>query len=142
MDAPVEIALPKEPDLQRLFSLAQGTFGQMPGWSDRQVLDTLERDMVFVARDGAQPAGYVALQPDFDTHVVRIDQILVAPGHERRGIGHRLLAHAEGYAIAQGAEVLRIVVEESNWRARTFYRRSGFVPVQTELMELLLPCLH
>jgi len=30
-----------------------------------------------------------------------VEQLFVASGHERRGIGHRLLAYAEGYAIAE-----------------------------------------
>ena len=46
------------------------------------------------------------------------EQVFVAPGHEHRGIGHRLLAHAEGYAIAKRARALCIVVEPDNWRAR------------------------
>jgi hypothetical protein len=35
--------------------------------------------------------------------------------------------------------VLRIVVEEANAQARSFYRRSGLVPVEWELFERLLP---
>jgi len=31
------------------------------------------------------------------------------------------------------------LVEEGNERARSFYRRSGFVPVEPELFELVLP---
>jgi ribosomal protein S18 acetylase RimI-like enzyme len=55
------------------------------------------------------------------------------------GIGHRLLAYAEGYAIAMRAPSLQIVVEEDNRPARNFYRRSGFVPIEPELVELVLP---
>jgi len=68
-----------------------------------------------------------------------VEQLFVAPGHERRGIGHRLLAFAEGYAIAERARSLQIVVEEGNEQARSFYRRSGFVSVEPELFELILP---
>jgi len=35
--------------------------------------------------------------------------------------------------------VLQIVVEEENAQARSFYRRSGFVPVERELFERVLP---
>lgn len=52
------------------------------------------------------------------------------PGHEQRGIGHRLLAYAEGYAIAERAQSLQVVVEESNKPARSFYKRSGFLPLE------------
>jgi len=47
--------------------------------------------------------------------------------------------YAEGYAIAERARSLRIVVEETNRQARSFYRRSGFVPIEPELFELILP---
>jgi ribosomal protein S18 acetylase RimI-like enzyme len=102
------------------------------------VLEVLRRDVTFVAREQGQPAGYVALRRKENGPIV-IEQLFVAPGHERRGIGRRLLAYAEGYAIAERAQSLQIVVEEGNQRARSFYRRSGFVQVESELLELVLP---
>ena len=65
-----------------------------------------------------------------------VDQLLVAPGHERMGVGHRLLEYAEQYAIERRASGLRIAVESNNSAARSFYRRAGFVPVERELFEL------
>jgi ribosomal protein S18 acetylase RimI-like enzyme len=124
--------------MPQLFWLAKGAFAGLPGWSDERVLEVLRRDLVFVAREQGQPAGYVALRREEGGAIV-VEQLFVAPGHERRGIGHRLLAHAEGYAITQRARSLQIVVEEGNQPARSFYRRSGFVPVEPELFELVLP---
>lgn len=134
-----EIVARTDNDVRQLYGLAKLTFGDVPGWSDERVLETLRRDLVFIAREHAQPAGYVALRRDPPTATIVIDQVFVAPGHERHGIGHLLLAYAEGYAIAQRAQALRIVAEESNWRARSFYRRLGFVAVDAELLELVLP---
>jgi ribosomal protein S18 acetylase RimI-like enzyme len=110
----------------------------MPGWSDERVLEVLEHDVIFVAHAKGRLAGYVALRFAEGGAIV-VEQLFVVPGHERRGIGHKLLAYAEGYAIAEGARSLRIVVEETNQPARSFYRRSGFVPVEPELFELILP---
>ena len=138
MASKVEIAAPVEAELPQLFGLAKATFTGLPGWSDARVLEVLERAVIFVAREQGQPAGYVALRSEEGGAIV-VEQLFVAPGHERRGIGHRLLAYAEGYAIAERARSLRIVVEESNEQARSFYRRSGFVPVEPELFELILP---
>jgi ribosomal protein S18 acetylase RimI-like enzyme len=104
------------------------------------VLEVLEDDVVFVAREDGSPAGYVAFRREHDGGVV-VEQLFVTPGHERRGIGRRLLAYAEGYAIAERAPTLRIVVEKDNGRARSFYRRAGFTAVDTELFELVLPRL-
>ena len=139
MSAALEIVSASPSDVEQLFVLAKATFGDMGGWNDERVLGVMRRDDVFVARENEQPAGHVALQRDASAAAVVVEQLFVAPGHERRGVGRRLLAHAEGYAIAGGAAALRIVVEESNWRARRFYHDTGFVAVDAELLELVLP---
>ena len=133
----LEISPLGDHELGRLFGLAKCCFEAAGGWNDRRVLEALAGDVVFVAHEDGEVAGYVALRRDRERVVV--EQILVAPGHERRGVGHRLLEHAEGYAIATQACALDVVVEVDNWRARSFYRRLGYVPVQTELFELTLP---
>jgi ribosomal protein S18 acetylase RimI-like enzyme len=135
--AGLDIAPLGEDELGQLFGLAKTAFAPAPRWSDQRVLETLAEDMVFVAHEAGELAGYVALRAEQDAVIV--DHVFVAPGHERRGVGHRLLAHAEGYAIAARARTLDIVVESDNWRARAFYGRMGFVPIETELVELVLP---
>jgi ribosomal protein S18 acetylase RimI-like enzyme len=127
-----------ELDSLELFLLAKHAFGDLPGWSDRRVIQILDRDVVFVARERDERAGYVALRVT-ESDTMTVEQLLVAPGHEQRGVGRRLLAHAEGYAIARRAKALRIVVEEENRTARNLYRRLGFVPFGPELLELILP---
>jgi ribosomal protein S18 acetylase RimI-like enzyme len=134
----VEICSPSAADAQELFCLAKTAFGDLPGWDDGEVLDVLRRDIVFMATDEGVVAGYVALGRDDDGTLV-VDQLLVAPGHERRGVGRRLLAHAEEYAVMRGVPELLIVVEADNVPAQNFYRRSGFVPVEPELYRRVLP---
>jgi ribosomal protein S18 acetylase RimI-like enzyme len=136
--SPIEIGPGAEADLGQLFGLAKSAYADVPGWDDVRVLEVLTRDVVFVAREQGQVAGYVALRREIADKIL-VEQLFVAPGHERRGIGRRLLAYAEGYAIVEGATSLRIVVEEGNQTARSFYRRSGFVPIEVELFELVLP---
>jgi ribosomal-protein-alanine N-acetyltransferase len=127
---------PSEAEL--LFGLAKSAFETVPGWTDARVVAALRDDVVFVAREDGVQAGYVALARNAGEGLV-IEQLLVAPGHQHRGVGRRLLAHAEGYAIAQGAPSLLIVAELDNHAARRFYTRCGFVPVARELLELVLP---
>lgn len=102
------------------------------------MLEALAHDLLFLAEEDGEPAGYVALRHEADGAIV-IEQLFVVPGHERRGVGHRLLEYVEGYAIAERAPALRIVVEEDNVPARDFYRRAGFVPVDAELVERSIP---
>lgn len=138
MAAMIEIRSAERDDLCELFALARAAFGTTSGWDDRRVVEILTHDLVFVASEEGQPAGYIALARDADGAIV-VEQILVAPGHERRGVGRRLLAWAEGYAIWERSRSLRIVVERDNERARSFYTRAGFRPVGTEMPELTLP---
>jgi ribosomal protein S18 acetylase RimI-like enzyme len=138
MSDALEIAALRESELGQLFGLAKTVFATASGWNDRRVLDVLTHDVVFVAHEQGEVGGYVALFVSAGKQVIA-EQVFVAPGHEHRGIGHRLLAHAEGYAIAKQARALCIVVEPDNWRARAFYSRLGFVPVETDLVERVLP---
>src|SRR5438132_7925172 len=126
--SPIEIAPPAEADLGQLFGLAKSAYADVPGWDDRRVLEVLTRDVVFVAREQGQVAGYVALCRETADEIL-VEQLFVAPGHERRGIGRTLLAYAEGYAILERARSLRIVVEEGNRPARRLHRRSGCVSI-------------
>jgi GNAT superfamily N-acetyltransferase len=136
----IEVGDLQPAEAELLFGLAKTAFESEPGWTDARVLDALAEDVVFVAREGGLQAGYVALFRNADEGLV-IEQLLVAPGHQGRGVGRRLLAHAEGYAIAQGAPSLLVVAEPDNHAARGFYLRSGFVPIGGDLLELVLPRL-
>ncbi len=115
-----------------LFGLARLDRG-----ADQRTLDVLEAATVFVAEVGGSPAGYVALA--LTEAAARVDQLFVSPEHEREGVGKRLLEHAEGYAISQGAAILQVVVEDENRRAHDFYRGRGFVFAGENVLELVLP---
>ena len=104
---------------------------------DRRTVATLERDTVFVAELGGEPAGYVAIEESDSS--LRIEQLCVHPAHEEEGIGGQLLDWAEGYAISLGAVRLEIVVEAGNDRAADFYRRRGFTPAGDDVLALVLP---
>ena len=138
MTPSVEVGRCPEAEVPHLFGLAKSVFAGARGWRDDRVLDALADDLLFLARDEGDPAGYVALRREADGALL-IEQLFIVPGHERRGIGHRLLDYAEGYAIAERAPALRIVVESDNLPARDFYQRAGFVPVEPELFERSLP---
>jgi GNAT superfamily N-acetyltransferase len=105
--------------------------------ADERTLGVLARETVFVAEVEGTPAGYVAL--DQEEAGVRVDQLFVSPDHEAEGVGRQLLEYAEGYAIWQHARSLRVVVAEGDRRAVEFYRGRGFVAVDENLFELVLP---
>ncbi len=105
--------------------------------ADERTLEVLERETVFVAEVAGSAAGYVALASEESG--LRVDQLFVSPEHEAEGVGRQLLEYAEGFAIAERARSLTVVVAEDDARAVTFYRDRGFVPAGSDLFELTLP---
>ncbi|MDQ3888943.1 MAG: GNAT family N-acetyltransferase [Actinomycetota bacterium] len=122
----------REEDEPLLFGLARLDRG-----ADERTLDVLDRDTVFVAELDGVPAGYVALEPE-EEHI-RIEQLFISAEHEAEGVGRQLLEYAEGYAISQRARALQVVVAGDDRRAVAFYRGRGFVPLEENVLELLLP---
>ena len=105
--------------------------------ADARTLTVLERETVFVAEVEGSPAGYVAVARAGEA--VRVDQLFVSPEHEAEGVGRQLIEFAEGYAIAEGAPTLQVVVAGGDRRALAFYRGRGFVAAGEDLLELVLP---
>lgn len=124
-------------DLSQLYDLALRTFGAAPGWTRRRVVELLVDDAVFVARESGRPVGYVALSPASDRALL-LEQLVVAPGHERLETGNGLLAEAERFARGERAPALRVRVDEHEWTTRSFYRCRGFEPRTSDTLELHL----
>lgn len=62
-------------------------------------------------------AGFAAIQPGW------LDHLYIAPGHQRAGLGTRLLDEAKRL----GGAPLRLWAFQRNHPARAFYRQHGFV---------------
>ena len=73
---------------------------------------------VWVAAAGEHVVGIAVLRGD------TLDQLYVHPGHQRHGIGSRLLDHAK-----RQRRTLRLSTFQSNEVARVFYERRGFRPI-------------
>jgi len=69
--------------------------------------------------EGETVSGYLALDGDY------LDRLYVDPGHQRRGVGRALLAHAKRLRPTE----LRLHTHQANQRARSFYEKSGFAIV-------------
>lgn len=98
---------------------------------------------VFVAEESGAVVGFVAVlaaqpfaEPDEPpgTYALVTD-VVVLPPQRGRGIGSRLLQHAEAFVRAAGATELRIGVLVENLGARRLYLGSGFVPHQEMLVK-------
>jgi GNAT superfamily N-acetyltransferase len=77
----------------------------------------LAKNEVWVTEGEGRPVAFMAIAGDF------IDQLYVAPEHQRRGLGQALLAHARTLSPSG----LRLFTFQFNANGRAFYEKNGFV---------------
>ncbi|VWC37941.1 GNAT family N-acetyltransferase [Burkholderia lata] len=103
-------------------------------------LDKLATHAEFIADIGYDGCrGFVAFYcNDLTTLTLFVTLILVAPAHRRTGLSENLLDAAFERARARGFNRCRLEVHPDNRRARNFYTRRGFEPVETWPDSILL----
>ena len=88
------------------------------------------QSVVFLALDGATPAGFMQLYPSFSSvslaRVFILNDLFVAPSHRRAGVGARLLDAAAEYARAMGAVRLSLNTDVQNTTAQALYEAKGW----------------
>ncbi len=89
----------------------------MRGWIADYLVPKLE---VWVAELDGEIVAMMALEDDY------VDQLYVAPAHQRRGIGDALLATA----MRRNPQRLRLYTFQRNTPARRFYEARGFVAIE------------
>jgi GNAT superfamily N-acetyltransferase len=92
------------------------TDDQVRAWIRDAVLPRTE---VWVALEDALPIGFVSVEG------AELHHLYVAPAHQGRGVGTRLLRQA----MDQSPGRLALYVFQRNAAARAFYRKHGFVEV-------------
>jgi ribosomal protein S18 acetylase RimI-like enzyme len=114
-----------------------------PPWRDaermtavdrRKIADALraagEDPVVLVAISGGALAGFVHLHSATDHYGEKphghVSDIIVAPNFEGRGVGRRLIAAAQDWALERGFSWLTLSVFEENRRAAALYEGLGF----------------
>ncbi|HET7489956.1 MAG TPA: GNAT family N-acetyltransferase [Acidimicrobiales bacterium] len=100
------------------------------GVLEGRLVHLLAGDRIFAVLAGA-PAVAVALatlRPNvwYAGPVALLDELYVAPPLRGRGIGSAVLALVMSTAVARGAELVEINVDEGDTGARRFYERHGF----------------
>jgi GNAT superfamily N-acetyltransferase len=110
----------------------------------RALREAAPGEQFFVAEDasgGRNGFLHLQMQRDFFTgaRTCHVADLAVASGHEGRGIGHALLAHAEKWARAHRCGLLTLSVFPGNARARALYERTGFVPDLLRMTKLVSP---
>ena len=90
------------------------------------VLRDLERGvMYFILEEVGEPAGCVGLE-DAGEGVFYLERIAVLPPRRGRGLGGRLLSHANARAKALGCRRLEIGIMSDDKPLGDWYRQAGF----------------
>lgn len=79
---------------------------------------------LFVAEEDGAVVG--SLMAGFDGHRGCLYYAAVLPSHRGRGLGRRLVAHAEGWLAARGVPKVNLMVRESNRQACGFWEAVGY----------------
>ncbi len=107
-----------------------------PGVFDRPVRPELVAELLAdprhhlaVAEDGDEIVGFASgvhyVHPDKEPELW-INEVGVAPGHRRRGLGRRLMGALMEHAAALGCREAWVLTERSNLPATELYRSMGF----------------
>ena len=117
-------------DLLAVHRIEQSAFPQP--WPFTAFEQYLDQPGFLVAEDGTV-VGYVVADsvPNHGRPLGHIKDIAVRETRRGEGIGATLLERALGVLATQGVASVKLEVRESNTRARSLYRRYGFVHRRT-----------
>ncbi|WP_028548887.1 GNAT family N-acetyltransferase [Paenibacillus sp. UNC451MF] len=77
---------------------------------------------------GRTPSGFITLRNDRES--VNIDMLAVHPRAQGKGIGSKLMEHAERFSKLAGKDEIRLWVDDTNAQAQRFYASKNYVPIQ------------
>jgi ribosomal protein S18 acetylase RimI-like enzyme len=79
---------------------------------------------ILAARDGGRVVATVMV--GYDGHRGWLYYLAVANSHRGTGLGRAIVAAAEGWLLAQGAGVIRLMIRTGNAHVAGFYRALGY----------------
>jgi len=104
------------------------------GWKVRQEQEVRsllesEPESIWLALAGDKPAGFVGIRLHPEDLMGEIHILAVSPLFQRRGIGRRLMVHAENLIRASGMKIVMVetVADSGHEPARRKYEAAGYV---------------
>jgi RimJ/RimL family protein N-acetyltransferase len=111
-------------DLFLVWPMAKWPFDKQQ-WED--ALDPAKGNVSFIVREGGKSVGHAALRNKGEPETYMVSFLYLLPAYRSRGMGRRMVAALEGYAMRRfGVKRLRLVVRDYNPRALKCYLHCGF----------------
>ena len=107
--------------------------GRRPGPMDSDYEALVSQGRTWVAEVDGEAVGILVLQEATD-HLV-VENVAVTPGAQRRGIGERLLDHADEQARRAGLTEVRLYTHEAMTENLAYYPRRGFGETHRETQD-------
>lgn len=104
-----------------------------PLLAERFLRDRLTRgdSVIFLAEDDSRPLGFTQLYPIFSSISAGpawvLNDLFVAPGARKSGIGRALLERARTHGLETGARWLSLSTERTNVTAQRLYESLGWL---------------
>jgi ribosomal protein S18 acetylase RimI-like enzyme len=120
-------------NIERLYGVIAGKDWR---WRKKRHIDADvagNRDGIFVAEVAGKVVGFISSRADRESRFGWIANFAVLPGHQKKGIGTRLIEAAFDYLRAEGMEYVRIEALDQNPIATRFYPRLGFRAVARQI---------
>ena len=140
VEAPAGITI-EHPDPERdaelLHRLHEDTFAEHWGFSSEPLElfvsqnlahESFDPGLWWIARDGDEPAAFLAARIWHERDIGWINDIGVMKSHRGRGIGEAMMRTAFGAFLARGYPHVRLNVDEGNSSAIRLYERVGMTP--------------
>ena len=115
-----------------------------PGLAERFLRDRLTRgdSVIFLAEDDSGPLGFTQLYPIYSSISAGpawvLNDLFVAPGARKGGVGRALLERARAHGMETGARWLSLSTGRTNVTAQRLYETLGWVR-DTEYYHYELP---
>lgn len=95
---------------------------------------------LFIGEEDGELVGTVLA--GHDGHRGWLYKLAVTPVRRQRGLGRRLVAHAESWLAAQGMPKINLMIRDTNAAVRDFYVRLGYVVAPRSVMQKGLDAAH
>jgi ribosomal protein S18 acetylase RimI-like enzyme len=120
-----------ESDVETVRALTHGAYakwvpviGRRPKPMNTDYEHAVRTHVIELAYVDGELAGLIEIIPAAD-HLL-LENIAVAPVHQRKGIGHRLMAHVEAMARARGLRQVRLYTNKAFTTNLDFYQKLGY----------------
>ncbi|MFP7478265.1 GNAT family N-acetyltransferase [Terribacillus saccharophilus] len=97
------------------------------------ITERLEKgdSVIFIAKDGDECVGFTQLYPTFSSIGMKrawiLNDLYVAEGARKQGVGEKLLDAAEAFATETDAGSIALSTAPDNEKAQRLYERKGYV---------------